>query len=113
MKHYLFVFSFIFVISCTSSTVSKPENLLSENELEDVFFEMAIMQAAESTSRTDSGKVMDTYHYIKNRFGYDSTTIVNSTLYYADDYKEYEKLNQRVLDKLKEYRIKNSTNSSK
>ena len=109
MKQFLLIFSVLVFISCSSKYGEKPEVLLSQDELEDVMFEMSIMQAAENTSRTDSGKIMDTYSYIKKRFGFDSTAIVSSTLYYANDYKEYEDMNKRVYKRLQDYRSKYTT----
>lgn len=101
MKQLALLFAVLIIVSCSSKYGDKPDVLLTKDELEDVLFEMAVVQAAENTSRTDSGKIIDTYTYIKNRFGYDSVAVVSSTLYYANDYKEFEKINNRVFDRIK------------
>lgn len=99
----VFFLSIVFIsfISCTKNNAPKPEKLISEWELEEVLFEMAILQGAESQSRSSGGDVIDTYQYIKNRFGLDSLAVVQNNMYYSYDYKTYEKMNDRILQRLK------------
>ncbi|UYW01279.1 DUF4296 domain-containing protein [Flavobacterium agricola] len=102
MKKVLF-FNLIFLVllSCEKNTAPKPEKLITEAELEEVLYEMAILQGAESQLRTTDNVLIDTYAYIQNRFGLDSLTIVQNNMYYSHDYKNYEKMNERIVKRLK------------
>jgi hypothetical protein len=104
MRKLFFLSVLFFVFSCTKNEAPKPDRLLSEDELEEILFEMAILQGAESQSRTSGGDIIDTYQYIKNRFGIDSVTVVQNNMYYSHDYKNYDKMNTRVLNRLKKMR---------
>jgi len=107
MKNIIFLSVFFLILcSCEKNTAPKPEKLISETELEEVLFEMAVLQGAESQLLSNGDVLIDTYAYIKNRFGLDSLAIVQNNMYYAHDYKNYEKINARVLKRLKDLRDK-------
>jgi hypothetical protein len=102
----------IAILSCDNKTsLPKPDKLITEAELEEVLYEMAILQGAESQSRISGEDIIDTYSYIKARFGLDSLTIVQNNMYYSSDYKNYEKLNERVINRLKKLRDQTSIDS--
>ena len=100
-KVFLSTLLFGVFISCEKDNAPKPDKLITEADLEEVLYEMAILQGAESQSKTSGGDFIDTYQYIKNRFGLDSLTIVQNNMYYSYDYKNYELMNQRILKRLK------------
>jgi len=48
MKKLVFLFISIILFSCNDKPVSKPDNLLSKEVMEDIIFDLAILQAAET-----------------------------------------------------------------
>lgn len=102
MKKILFLsLILIGLVSCSKNNAPKPEKLLTELELEEILYEMAIVQSAESQYKTSGDSSLDTYTYVKKRFGVDSLTVVQNNMYYSYDYKNYEKMNERILERLK------------
>ena len=49
MKQLLFLFVTIFIVSCSKNPVPKPDNLLDDEVMTDILFDIAILQAADGS----------------------------------------------------------------
>ena len=96
----LYILVLVFVFSCKQNgnlTPEKPEGLLSEKEMVDVLYDLAILNAAKSTNR----KILENNNinpvsYIHEKHNIDSLQFANSNAYYAYDLDLYESLYSQV-----------------
>lgn len=79
----------------------KPDNLLSEEKMVDVLYEMAILSAAKSTNRKllESNRV-DPVKYVYTKHNIDSLQFAQSNDYYSLDLELYESIYNRVKTRL-------------
>lgn len=107
MKKVLFVVITLIFISCSEKPVPKPDNLLSKETMQDIIYELAILQAAESHKpqilNDNSIKIKN---YIYKKYAIDSTTYFQNYKYYASDIKTFKKIykdvNERILNQKNE-----------
>ncbi|WP_339837106.1 DUF4296 domain-containing protein [uncultured Flavobacterium sp.] len=103
MKKLLFIFISVLLLSCNDRPVSKPDNLLSKETMEDIIYELAILQAAETYKpQTLSDSNIKIKQYVYKKYNLDSTTYFQNYKYYASDIKALKKIynhvNERILN---------------
>lgn len=89
--------------SCKDMAVEKPDNLLPEDKMIDIIYDIAILQAAENykpINLSDAGVKVNNYIYEK--YNIDSTTYYQNHKYYASDVNNYKKIYKKVLKKITE-----------
>lgn len=103
MKKIAFILiALVVVLSCKKNIAEKPEHLLSEGEMEDVLYDISLLQAIKSfqpQTLTDNNINVKTYIY--NKYKIDSLTFAQNNTYYAGDIKGYEKIQKKVSERLK------------
>ena len=106
---YLTCFLLVLLISCQSE-IEKPRNLISEDSMIDIFYDLAIMDAMRShnpLSLEIRGLQPDAYVYSKYKI--DSLQFAQSNKYYASDIEKYKsmyvELNKRLKTKSEELDI--------
>lgn len=110
MKKFLGIFVAIFIISCSKNPVPKPDNLLDDEVMTDILFDIAILQAADGsmTYRLAENNIkVNTFIYDKYKI--DSVTYFQNQKYYAADTKKYKKMYQEVLSRLDEIKSTSET----
>lgn len=103
MKQLLFVFVALFVASCSKNPVPKPDNLLDEETMVDIIYDVSILQATDGSmpqKLTESNIKMD--QYIFEKYKIDSVTYRQNQLYYAGNARKYKKIYKKVLERLEE-----------
>lgn len=104
--------------SCHSE-MDKPQNLISEENMINIFYDLAIMDAMRShnpLSLETRGLKPDSYVYAKYKI--DSLQFANSNKYYAADIEKYKTMYSEVAKRLKtkiakeEMAIKEDPNSN-
>lgn len=101
MKQLLVMLLGVLIISCSNNPVPKPDNLLSEEVMKDILFDVAILQAAESTvgyKLTQNNIKLTPFIYKKYKI--DSLTYYQNQKYYAADLKKYKKMYREILERL-------------
>ena len=96
------------MVSCSNNPVPKPENLLDEEVMTDMLFDIAILQAAEGTMAhrlAENNIKANTFIYKKYKI--DSITFYQNQKYYAGETRKYKKMHQIVLDRLEEVKATN------
>jgi len=86
---------------------AEPKKLLSEKQMEDILYDMSVLQAIKSFTpqSLDSNKV-DAKTYIFKKYKIDSLTLAQNHLYYAHDLEAYKKIQQHITERLKAERDK-------
>ena len=91
MKKFLLLVIGIVIISCSKNPAPKPDNLLDDEVMTNILFDIAVLQAAEGTMTyrlTENNIKVNTFIYEKYKI--DSTTYYQNQLYYASDFKKYK-----------------------
>lgn len=88
----------LFLISCQDiQRTPKPDNLIPEDKMVDVLTEIALLHGARSYNKSlMEEKGIDAYPYLMEKFKIDSVQLVRSNNYYAENYKQYKKIYDRV-----------------
>jgi hypothetical protein len=103
MKKLVLVFCAVWLLSCSNNPVPKPDNLLDEEVMTNILFDIAILQAADGSMPLRlSEKQINSSTYIYKKYAIDSLTFHQNQRYYAADVKQYKKMYQEVLDRLDE-----------
>jgi len=103
MKKLVLVFCAVWLLSCSNNPVPKPDNLLDEEVMTNILFDIAILQAADGSMPLRlSEKQINSSTYIYKKYAIDSLTFYQNQRYYAADVKQYKKMYQEVLDRLDE-----------
>ncbi len=118
MKKIIFIFISILLISCNDKPVPKPDNLLSKEVMEEIIYDMAILQAATTymPQKNNNDNIVIS-EFIYKKYKIDSATYFQNYKYFASDIKSFKKMykhvNERILNKkneidtlLKEKKIK-------
>lgn len=113
MKQLLFLFVALFVASCSKNPVPKPDNLLDEETMVDIIYDISILQATDGSMPNkliENNIKMD--QYIFDKYKIDSTTYRQNQLYYAGDARKYKKLYKKILERLEGENKADSLNSN-
>ncbi|MFC4738695.1 DUF4296 domain-containing protein [Flavobacterium ponti] len=101
MKKLIFIFISVLLISCNEKPVPKPDNLLSKEVMEEIIYDMAILQAAEThkpQKLSDNNiKIKD---FIYKKYKIDSATYFQNYKYFASDIKSFKKIYKHVNERI-------------
>ena len=101
MKKFLGIFAVVFIISCSKNPVPKPDNLLEEETMINILYDISLLQAIDGSM---PNKLMEQEikmdQYIFEKYKIDSTTYRQNQLYYAGDARKYKKIYDKVLERL-------------
>ena len=98
---FLTIFLLVLLIGCQSET-EKPKNLISQENMVDIFYDLAIMDAMRShnpLSLEVRGIQPDAYVYKKYKV--DSLQFAQSNKYYSSDIDKYKSMYAEVNKRLK------------
>ena len=101
MKQLLFLFLSLFVFSCSKNPAPKPDNLLDEEVMVDIIYDISILQATDGSmpyKLTEHNIKMD--QYILDKYKIDSTTYRQNQKYYAANARKYKKIYKKVIERL-------------
>lgn len=88
--------------SCQKDSIEKPDNLIPEEKMVDIIYDLSILQAMRNSNQKflDSNDV-NAATYIYKKYKIDSLQFAKSNQYYAaENIKKYEKMYQSVNEKL-------------
>jgi hypothetical protein len=117
MKKLVTIFLlFAILISCQKPAVSKPDNLIDEEVMVDIMYDVSVLEAMKSQKAfvLEANKI-NPNTYIYKKYKIDSLQFANSDKFYASDIKKYkeifDKVNKRMEEKME--RLKKATNSKR
>ncbi|WP_224487770.1 DUF4296 domain-containing protein [Robertkochia flava] len=88
-------------LGCTEPVVEKPEQLIPEETMVNIYFDVALFNASRNSGYDQfSAHNIDRWSYIYTKYGIDSTQLANSGLYYTAKPVIHERIYTRVEEKL-------------
>lgn len=96
-------FCFELFVSCQNAPIEKPDNLIDQDKMVDIFFDITVLEAMKSqtTLVLETNKINpNTYVYKKHHI--DSLQFANSDKYYASDVKKYKEIFDAVNKRIEE-----------
>lgn len=96
---------FAILISCQKPAVSKPDNLIDEEVMVDIMYDVSVLEAMKSQKAfvLEANKI-NPNTYIYKKYKIDSLQFANSDKFYASDIKKYkeifDKVNKRMEEKI-------------
>lgn len=96
----LFLVGIVF-FSCTDKVIEKPDNLIPEDDMVNIYFDMSLFNASLNSGydKFSEHSIAPT-DYIYNKYEIDSLQLVVSGHYYAAKPALYEKIYERVEERL-------------
>lgn len=113
MKKIVFITA-LFLVSCSNNPVPKPDNLLDEEVMRDIIFDLSILQATDGAMpyKWDQNNI-EMNQYIFQKYNIDSLTYYQNQKYYAADTKKYIKICKEVIERLENEKNKIVNQTSK
>lgn len=100
MKKIVVLFFLVFV-ACHDNPVKKPKNLLDEETMENVLFDVAVLQAAQANSpQVLENNGVNHKDYIFKKYKIDSLTFHENNRYYAGNVRKFKHLHKRIMERL-------------
>ncbi|RZJ68618.1 MAG: DUF4296 domain-containing protein [Flavobacterium sp.] len=109
MKKLVVIFALFAFWACGDSAIEKPKNLIDEDKMVDIFYDLSLLDAIRSHNPGKLQSAKDPNLYIYKKYKVDSVQFAQSNRYYASDIAKYKKMYQRVGRRLE--RNKNSLDS--
>jgi len=101
MKKLAIILLLALAVSCNNDAAPKPEHLLKEKEMENIFYDLTLLQSIKSSiPNLLDEKNVDAKHYIYKKYKIDSLTFAQNHIYYASDLEKYQKIQQKVSERL-------------
>lgn len=92
----------LFVLSgCKKELVKEPKRLIEREKMVNIMYDLSLLEAM----KVENPVLMDSIKYTSNQYIYkkykiDSIQFAQSNIYYAADYKEYEKMYNQIKARL-------------
>lgn len=86
-----------------SETNPKPKNLISEKNMEEILYDLTLLQAIRNNNYSlyEQNNIQSDI-YVYRKYGIDSLQFSNSHKYYISNSENYEKMINRVIDRVNE-----------
>lgn len=107
MKNRILLFIGITLISCNNSGIERPKNLIDEDQMVDIIYDISLLDAMKNQNMGAPITYPTTTELLKSKYKVDSLTFAKSSQYYAADYKKYKQMYEEVKLRLEE-NIKNA-----
>ena len=102
------------LIGCQKPAVPKPDNLIDEEVMVDIMYDISILEAMKSQKAVvlEANKINPST-YIYKKYKIDSLQFANSDKFYASDIKKYkgvfDKVNKRIEEKIEASKKQNTS----
>ncbi|MFK8288045.1 DUF4296 domain-containing protein [Capnocytophaga canimorsus] len=104
MKQLFIMFFLILTLfGCRQNIIPKPENLISERQMEKIMYDLTLLDAIKSTDYTYMEQQKANFtQLIYEKYAIDSLQLAESMVYYASIPKVYNRMMNSVEQRLKE-----------
>ena len=100
--------------SCQNAIVEKPHNLIDEDKMVDILFDISVLEAIKVTNpKSLETRKINTNRYIFQKYKIDSLQFVKSDLYYSSDPDNYGEIYKKVIEKIDNIRKLDSIKNAK
>lgn len=93
---------FFVLMACTNNIVDKPKNLIAEDVMINIFYDLSIIEASKNIADITIKEPIQSNDYVLRKYKIDSLQFAQSNKFYAANPKKYRKMFQSVIDKLTE-----------
>lgn len=93
-----YLFLIVTFLSCSEKEAEKPQNLIPQDKMEDILYDLNFLQAIRNTNyQALQRKNINPEEYIYTKYGIDSLQLAQSNKYYANNPENYEKMIDRII----------------
>ena len=101
MKRIALYLLALIAVSCGSETVEKPNPLLKEEQMVDILYDLAVLQAYKSSNpKALTDNKVDSRNYIYKKYAIDSLVFAKNHQWYAANLEKYGAIQTKVTDRL-------------
>ncbi|MES2812886.1 MAG: DUF4296 domain-containing protein [Bacteroidota bacterium] len=101
MNKIIIIFLGFLVLSCSDNTVEKPEKLIDATTMENILYDLAMLQAIKGHSpKKLPENSINPKTYIFQKYKIDSAQFSQSNRYYSSDVVGYRKMYENVIAKI-------------
>lgn len=92
----------VFVVACGRNFVEKPDPLLKQETMVDIYYEIALLNSLRTIAAPEIARAdIQTMPYIYRKFGIDSLTLTRNTDYYVSRPEQYTAIYDSVLARIR------------
>ena len=96
-------FCFALFVSCQNNPIEKPDNLIDQDKMVDIIFDINVLEAMKSqTTLVLEANKINSNTYIYKKYNIDSLQFAKSDKYYASDVKKYKEIFDAVNKRIEE-----------
>ncbi|TDQ33212.1 DUF4296 domain-containing protein [Zeaxanthinibacter enoshimensis] len=98
----LYIFLLLCLAACGEEVIEQPENLIPEEKMTAILYDLAILNAADGTNPSvleDRG--IETMSFLYQKYEIDSAQFVDSDIYYASKPLQYQGMYERIEARIK------------
>jgi hypothetical protein len=89
--------------SCENAPIEKPDNLIDQEKMVDIMFDISVLEAMKSqTTLVIESNRINPNTYIYKKYSIDSLQFANSDKYYASDINKYKEIFDAVNKRIEE-----------
>ncbi|MFJ1429837.1 DUF4296 domain-containing protein [Capnocytophaga canimorsus] len=100
---FIVLFLILTLFGCRQNIIPKPENLISERQMEKIMYDLTLLDAIKSTDYTYMEQQKANFtQLIYEKYAIDSLQLAESMVYYASIPKVYNRMMNSVEQRLKE-----------
>ncbi|MFK8272805.1 DUF4296 domain-containing protein [Capnocytophaga canimorsus] len=100
---FIVLFLILTLFGCRQNIIPKPENLISERQMEKIMYDLTLLDAIKSTDYTYMEQQKTNFtQLIYEKYAIDSLQLAESMVYYASIPKVYNRMMNSVEQRLKE-----------
>lgn len=105
MKKFLFIYVIILFYSCNDA-VQKPDLLLEEEVMEQILYDVSIIQAAQTIRpKVLLDNNIKYSEYVFKKYKIDSATYIQNYKYYASDIETFKNMYKRINQKMENNKV--------
>ena len=106
MRKIAVLFSILIFMSCGNSTVKKPANLISEDQMVEILFDVILINSAKGVNKQLlQNNIENPLNYIYRTYGIDSLQFTESNTYYTYHTDQYNSIYEKVESKLDKEKV--------
>lgn len=101
-----FIIVLVIFFGCKKELIKEPKHLIDKEKMVRIMCDLVLLEGMRVQNPTliDSLKI-STNEYIYKKYKIDSIQFAQSNIYYASDYKEYEKIYNNVKERIEKNKV--------
>ncbi len=112
----LVTFLLLGLASCYNTDIKKPDKLIPKKKFEKIMIDLYIAQGMSFDQSSDSIRrkitQTDLYFAVLKKYNVPDTVFIRSLIYYTSFPKDFEKMNERIMNVFKEEEVKYKPNGA-